>query len=365
MHKNRVFVNNYNCLTASAKSADELFQNIIDGKSGISSDDTYFPSRSVALGVTQESLDEALLEYLGKLLDESNLENFEETLLVIGTSVGGMKRSEETFLKESSYKNINPVLHGIDVINYKISQKFTFKESISFSTACTSSANALGYGYEVIAKKIYKSVIVVGFDTLCKTTVGGFHALGVLSSKQCKPFSKQRDGMNVAEGFAILLLQDEQVNSSVEMCGVGYSSDAFHMTQPNPAGAIKSMQNALASKGLEPKAVDYINAHGTGTLANDASEIEAIGNLFGKDVPISSTKSITGHTLGAAGAIEAIICVMAIQNQMLLPNWNLDEPEVVEMNYIKKAQNKKIHYALSNSFAFGGNNTSLLFGLVT
>lgn len=364
MHKNRVFVNNYDCLTAAANSAERLFKSIVDGKSGISSNNTYFPNKCVGIGVVPANLDEALLKYIGKLLDESNLEDFKGTLLVIGSSVGGMKLSEDTFLNEGSYKNINPALHAIDSINYQISKEYKFKDNISFSTACTSSANAMGYAYEVISKGIHENVLVVGYDTLCKTTVGGFSTLGILSDSVCKPFSKHRKGMNVAEGFAMLLLQSERTSNSVEMCGVGYSSDAFHMTQPNPAGAIKAMQNTLTCKGLEPQDIDYINAHGTGTLANDTSEIEAIGSLFGKDVPISSTKSITGHTLGAAGAIEAIICVMAIQNQMLLPNWNLDEPEVLEMNYIIKPQEKKIRYALSNSFAFGGNNTSLLFGLV-
>jgi len=193
--------------------------------------------------------------------------------------------------------------------------------------------------------------------------VGGFSALGVLSKVTCKPFDKDRDGMNVAEGLGVLLLQHEQSKNCVEVFGVGYSSDAFHMTQPDPNGAKKAMQNALTCKGLKPRDIDYINAHGTGTKANDHSEINAIKSLFGERVAVSSTKSITGHTLGAAGALEAIISAMVLQRQTLVPNSNLNEPEVTGMNYVNEAEKKEINYVLSNSFAFGGNNTSLLFGM--
>lgn len=319
MQTNSVFINHYNAITASAKNAEELFTHICTGVTGIKVDDSYLEGKRVGIGVVQNSLEDNLFVYIQHLLESSKLKNFEDTLLVIGSSVGGMQLSEQIYFKDNSYKNINPALHIIDSIKYKISQKYKFKDDISFSTACTSSANALGYAYEVIKKGIYKNALVIGFDTLCKTTVGGFSSLGVLSSSVCKPFSSNRDGMNVAEGLALLLLEDEANESSVEVCGVGYSSDAFHMTQPNPEGAKKAMQNALACKGLKTEEIDYINAHGTGTLANDKSEIEAIKSLFGSNTPLSSTKSITGHTLGAAGALEAIISVMAIQKQILPP----------------------------------------------
>lgn len=364
MQTNRVFINNYNCLTPAAKNADELFSNICKGISGIRTNKTYFQNKVVSIGIVRDNLEEYLLKYIQNILESSNLENFEETLLVIGSSVGGMQLSEEIYFKENSYKNINPNLHIIDSVRYQISKTYKFKDDISFSTACTSSANALGYAYEVIKKGIYKNALVIGFDTLCKTTVGGFSSLGVLSSSICKPFSVDRDGMNVSEALAILLLQNEPNENCVEVCGVGYSSDAFHMTQPNPEGSKIAMQNALECKGLNPQDIDYINAHGTGTIANDKSEIEAIKAIFNSSTPISSTKSITGHTLGAAGALEAIISVMSIQNQILPPNLDLEEPEVSDMNYVLKTEQKKIKYVLSNSFAFGGNNTSVLLGAV-
>jgi 3-oxoacyl-[acyl-carrier-protein] synthase-1 len=365
MPKNRVFVNNYCSLCAAGDNSQELFESICQGKSGIQTNSSFFEGKSVGLGVVKDDLYDHLLQKIQTILKNSNLENFEETLLVIGSSVGGMKRSEEIYLKENSYKNITPALHTIDAISYTINKKYKFKDDISFSTACTSSANALGYAYEVISKGIYRNVLVVGFDTLCKITVGGFSSLGVLSQFPCKPFDKQRDGMNVAEALALLLLQDEKKQESVEMYGVGYSCDAHHMTQPNPQGlgAISAMQKALTWCELKKEEIDYINAHGTGTLANDSSELNAIKTLFGNSVQVSSTKSITGHTLGAAGALEAIISIMVLQKQIVVPNHLLSESEIDGINYVFKAEQKKINYVLSNSFAFGGNNTSLCFGL--
>ncbi|WP_024954809.1 beta-ketoacyl-[acyl-carrier-protein] synthase family protein [Sulfurospirillum arcachonense] len=364
MQINRVFVNSYRAVCSAALNAEDLFKVVCTQKSGIKTSTTFYADKTVGIGIVKVDLEKSLLEEIGTVLKNSNLDNFEETLLVIGSSVGGMRLSEEKYFQDNSYKNINPALHVIDSISYKISQKYTFKDDLSFSTACTSSANALGYAYEVISKGVYKNVLVVGYDTLCKTTVGGFYALGVLSANRCKPFDKNRDGMNVAEGLGILLLQNKQIDTSVEFCGVGYSSDAFHMTQPNPEGAKKAMQNALTCKGLQPEDISYINAHGTGTKANDSSEISAIESLFGKSVPVSSTKSITGHTLGAAGALEAILSVVSLQKQIIMPNSNLEYPEAEGMNYVLKAEEKEINYILSNSFAFGGNNTSLLFGTI-
>ena len=174
--------------------------------------------------------------------------------------------------------------------------------------------------------------------------------------------------MNVAEGFGILFLQDKKQDSSIEILGVGYSSDAHHMTQPHPngLGAIEAMKNALKDAKLKPDDIDYINAHGTGTYANDFSELTAIKELFkdSKTKPqVSSTKSITGHTLGAAGAIEAIICCMVLKNQTIVPNKCLNEIEIDGINYPMVTSKQDIKYTISNSFAFGGNNTSLIFGI--
>lgn len=368
MHQNRVFVNNYDVVCCAAKSATELFDNIRMHKSGIGIYDGYVENKQVALGKINKDFEisELLEKYCNKILVSSNLVDFHDTLLVVGSSVGGMRTTEDIFFETGSYEKINPKLHNINTIAYILNQRFKFKDDISFSTACTSSANAIGYAYEAIKKGVVSNALVIGFDTLSYTTVCGFDALSVLSSKPCKPFDKERDGMNVAEGLGILLLQDEQLDNSVEVCGVGYSSDAHHMTQPSPdgEGAIIAMKEALKTANLKPEDINYINAHGTGTIANDSSEANAILSLFGKDVNVSSTKSITGHTLGAAGAIEAIVCVMAIQNQVIPPNTSLSNPDNNDLNLVRQQKSANIKYTLSNSLAFGGNNTSIIFGAV-
>ena len=173
-----------------------------------------------------------------------------------------------------------------------------------------------------------------------------------------------REGMNVSEAIAIILLQNEKNEKSIELCGVGYSSDSHHMTQPHPdgLGAINAIQNALDDAKISFKDVDYINAHGTGTIANDNSEANAISSLFPNKPYCSSTKSITGHTLGAAGAIEAIISVMCIQKQIIPPSKNLVNPQRDDILFTNEVVSQELNYVVSNSFAFGGNNTSLIFG---
>jgi len=367
MPKNSVFINSFESVCCAGESSEALFEAICAHQSGIKIFSEFIQNKPIALGKIEKPFSiEVLLELTcKKVLEQSSLENFESTLLVVGSSVGGMQTTESIFLRDHHYKNIDPKLHAIDAIAHILSQHFAFKDDISFSTACTSSANALGYAYEMIAKGVYENVLVVGFDTLSLTTIRGFDALGVLSSRPCQPFDVSRDGMNVAEGIAVLLLQNKPHDKSIELLGVGYSSDAHHMAHPSPdgAGALCAMQKALKCANIQPSEVGYINAHGTGTTANDASEANAIEALFGSSAYVSSTKSITGHTLGASGALEAIICVMALQKQILPPNTNLVESENKTLGFACEAKAQTLRYALSNSLAFGGNNTSLLFGL--
>lgn len=365
----KAFINNYEAVSCAGLNAEQLFASICEKKDCITIDNTYVQDREVAIGKikSDKTFNELLLETVLKVLKNSTLNNFENTLLIVGSSVGGMNETERVFFKDSSYKNIDYRKHPIDAIAYLLKEEFSFYDDISFSTACTSSANALGYAKEVISKGIYKNVLVVGVDALSYTTVCGFSALSVLSSKPCTPFEKNREGMNVAEAIAVLLIQDEKVaSSSVEVCGVGYSSDAHHMTQPHPEGhgAAKAMQNAISDAKIEKEKIFYINAHGTGTMANDSSELNAISSLFNTSKPyVSSTKTFTGHTLGAAGAIEAIISTMALQKQIIPPSKDIKEVEREDVLFSNEVLNKKFSYVLSNSFAFGGNNTSILLGL--
>lgn len=362
---NKAYITTTSIITCGGKNEDELFNNICNQQTGIAVDSTYFNNERVSIGKidSNEYFFDLLIQEVQTILNKSNLNNFEDTLLVIGSSVGGINITESIFIKEGNYTNINPDLHNINTIQHLLEKEFTFKDGISFSTACTSSANGLGYAYEVIKKGIYKNVLVLGVDALSKTTVGGFLSLGVLSQNPCKPFDSEREGMNVSEGIACLLLQDTPSENSVEVSGVGYSSDAYHMTHPHPdgKGAKQAMENALNEASITPSEISYINAHGTGTNANDSAEANAIESLFGNSAYVSSTKSITGHTLGAAGAVEAVISKMILNQQIIPASTFLNNPENKNINLSLETKSSEIEYVMSNSFAFGGNNCSLIF----
>ena len=365
----KAYINNFGTISCAGTTAIELFDSICQKKDTISIDKSYVKDREVAIGKIKSdiSFNDNLKKCCEDVLLNSTLTDFKDTLLIVGSSVGGMTQTEDVFFEDKNYKRINPKNHPIDAIAYYLKQNFSFLDDVSFSTACTSSANALGYAKEVISKNIYKNVLVVGVDSLSYTTVCGFSALSVLSSKPCTPFDKNREGMNVSEAIAVLLIQDEVNNSSIELCGVGYSSDAHHMTQPHPDGngAMNAMKNALDNANITSKDISYINAHGTGTQANDSAELNAICTLFeNTNVKVSSTKSITGHTLGAAGAIEGIISCEVLRNQIIPPNKSLNELDRNEISFPLEVLSENISYVLSNSFAFGGNNTSLVFGVV-
>ena len=365
---NRVYITTTSSVSCAGNNNQELFNNIVKGISGIKQDSDYFHGASPAIGTlkTSNNFNDILITQCMNILEQSSLVNFSDTLLIIGTSVGGMAKTEEIYFKTGSYAQINPQYHYIQSLATVLNSTFDFYDDISFSTACTSSSNAIGYAYEVLSKGLYKNALVVGADSLSKTTVGGFLSLGVLSSEASRPFDVSRKGMNVAEGIACLLLESEAKESSVEVCGVGYSSDAYHMTHPNTEGlgAKNAMKNALISAGLEAGKIDYINAHGTGTQANDSAEAQAIVSLFGMKPYVSSTKSVTGHTLGASGAMEAIISMMIIEEGMLPKNLFLTNAENKEISLLKESKQHNVEYILSNAFAFGGNNCSLIFGKV-
>ena len=328
----------------------------------------YMPQNRAGLGsFAPNEFFSSLVAVTQDVLKKSDLDDFGSTLLIVGSSVGGIGKSEQIFFRDHSYRNINPKEHAISVISDTLERAFGFKGSRSISTACTSSANAMMLAQRLINIGAYENVLVVGADALCYTTVCGFYALGVLSDEQCTPFQKERKGMNVAEGIAAVLLQGVQTDESVELLGSAGSSDAFHMTNPDPeaGGAISCMQKAIENAGIIPTDIDYVNAHGTGTQANDAVEALAVETLLTHSPFVSSTKAITGHTLGAAGALEAIISCEVIKAQRIAPQASLTEAENARVNLPLEAVEKEVRYMISNSFAFGGNNTALVLGRFT
>ena len=207
------------------------------------------------------------------------------------------------------------------------------------------------------------AVITGGADSLCQFTVRGFMALESVASERCNPFSAHRHGINIGEGAALFLMTREP--GPVRLAGWGETSDAHHVSAPEPEGhgAIAAIGHALARAGLTAADIDYVNLHGTATPQNDAMESRAVSTALGTDVPVSSTKPLTGHTLGAAGAVEAIFSIQAIRDNVAPPTLNLENPsrETAIDRVAKVAQQRRIDVALSNSFGFGGTNASVVF----
>jgi len=239
------------------------------------------------------------------------------------------------------------------------------------STACSSGAKALAAARRLIRAGLCDAVIAGGVDTLCQLTVRGFSSLEAVSASRSNPFSKNRKGINIGEGAALFLVTSEV--RGIEISGVGEGSDAYHISAPEPsgAGAVRCMTKALNDAGVVASEVDYVNLHGTATTLNDQMESRAMKEVFGLDVLCSSTKPFTGHTLGAAGAIEAGICWLTLQasDGEFLPVhiWDgVRDPELPSINLVSADSrlDKPLNYVLSNTFAFGGNNISLLLGRI-
>lgn len=237
------------------------------------------------------------------------------------------------------------------------------------STACSSSAKVFGTAQRMIAAGLIDAAIVGGVDTLCLTTIYGFSSLQLVSSNPCRPFDGERDGISVGEGAAFALLEraEQPQDGDILLTGVGESSDAYHMSSPHPEGlgAKAAMAQALQQAGLTPADIDYINLHGTATPSNDAAEGAAVLALFGSATPCSSTKGHTGHTLGAAGGIEALICALALDNGVMPGGVGTQQLDArLQCNYLLATVERPLRHVLSNSFGFGGSNCSLVFSRV-
>ena len=240
------------------------------------------------------------------------------------------------------------------------------------STACSSSAKVFASAERMIRLGLIDAAVVGGVDSLCQSTICGFHSLELTSTAACRPYDQHRDGVSVGEGAAFALLMplhraevEGNDDHTVTLCGYGESSDAHHMSSPHPEGlgAQKAMRQALARAGLAASQIGYVNLHGTATPNNDAAEGAAVLNVLGANVPCSSTKGLTGHALGAAGAVEAIVCIQALQRQTIPGGMNTEvlDPSIA-LNYALRNRPATMDFVLSNSFGFGGSNCSLVFG---
>jgi 3-oxoacyl-[acyl-carrier-protein] synthase-1 len=298
------------------------------------------------------------------------------TGLISATSVGGLDRTEKYYFETSKTSN-NYALMTHD--NGRTTERVAVALGISgyigtISTACSSGANGIMQGARLMEANKLDRVVVGASEPLATFDIKGFSSLNIYDNEICKPFDDNRAGLNLGEGAAYLVLENEQsisVTGNKPLCllsGWNNATDAFHQTASSPdgKGAYLAMINALAKAGIRAENIHYINAHGTGTPNNDLSESMALRNVFGDALPsFSSTKGFTGHTLAAAGAIEAVYCVQSILSQAPLPNLNFSTP-MKETNMTPETSFRptKIDYTLSNSFGFGGNCTCLIFGKV-
>ena len=236
------------------------------------------------------------------------------------------------------------------------------------SSACSSTAKVFGNAARMMAAGVCDAAVVGGADTLCLTTLYGFHSLGLVSRGPCRPYDVDRDGISIGEGAGFALLEKAAglpASDAIVLLGIGESCDAYHMSTPHPEGlgAKLAMQRALDSAGLGPGTIDYINLHGTATKANDVSEDNAVFETFGAATPCSSTKGWTGHLLGAAGITEAIISIIAIKNDFLPGSLHTQNPDAaLKSNYQLENRKARVDRVLSNSFGFGGSNCSLVLG---
>lgn len=296
----------------------------------------------------------------------------ENTAFVSGTSVGGIDKTKEHFDQFDENVALRTYIQAQHpgYTTQKIAEYFGIKEHVTtISTACSSSANAILNGARLIQSGRFNKVIVGGSDCLTKFTLNGFNSLRILSEKAARPFDINRNGLNLGEAAAYLVLEAESNISGqkviAKVSGAGNANDAYHQTasSENGEGAYKAMTAALRSANLNASQIDYINAHGTGTQNNDLAETNSLKRVFAQnEVPdFSSTKTFTGHTLGAAGAVEAIYSILSLQNEQIFTNLNFQD--VMENGLIPVTQKKyrKLDHVMSNSFGFGGNCTSLIF----
>lgn len=302
-------------------------------------------------------------------------EQGDRTGLVIGCSVGGSFDSERflaTLMKQGKMRARPVRYHECASVVDLIAQDFgLYGPSMAVATACSSGALAIATAAELIQSGQADIMLAGGADSLSRMTWGGFHSLLLVDGLGCRPFDASRAGMTLGEGAAVLVLEAEETARQrgatilARLTGWGASCDAHHATAPHPegAGAFSAMQSALRRAGLEPSAIDYVNAHGTGTRDNDLAEAKALKKLFGERVPpFSSTKRFFGHALAASGAIEAVLCVEALRRQKLPPNPGFTTVDpALGIAPVTALRNESLTHVMSNSFGFGGNNSVLVF----
>jgi 3-oxoacyl-[acyl-carrier-protein] synthase II len=312
--------------------------------------------------------------------NQAGWETGENIPLILGTTSGEMPLGE-AYLRKALASPRSNRLQPTRMVHYQAQQSaLELCNALGFSgpvtiiaNACASGANAIGHAWEMVRRGTAQRVLTGGYDALCQLTFAGFDSLQALSVTRCQPFGAGRDGLSLGEGAAVLAIETleqasrRQATILGEIIGYGVATDTHHITQPHPEGkaAVSAMNTACATAGVSPGDVDYVNAHGTGTLHNDSAEGAALLGWAGAragTLPVSSTKAGIGHLLGAAGAVEALVCLMSLREQWLPPQTTVEEVDpACRFRLVRQPEQAKMKVALSNSFGFGGSNATLLF----
>ncbi|MFJ2986699.1 beta-ketoacyl-ACP synthase [Collimonas sp. NPDC087041] len=388
-----LYLNHLGMICPLGDNHAEISRRLFDGDSGVAATARYSAGRELALGCVDAILpgvdalppqqrsrnNQLALAALAQIRPQVDaaLERFgaDRVAVVLGTSTSGIAQSEAAFRHRSA--------HGRFPAEFSYGQQEMGSPAATLaavlgitgpayvhSSACASSSKAIASAARLIRMGACDAVLTGGVDSLCSFTVAGFAALESVSAARCNPFSANRNGINIGEGAALFLMSNEA--STVSLRGWGESSDGYHISAPDPAGggARSAIEQALSRAGISAKQVEYINLHGTATVQNDAMEGRVIAELFGAQTALSSTKPFTGHALGAAGAVEAGLCWLAMQDSnpvgRLPPHlWDgVRDPGLPDLNLIAAGDSlgHPLRWALSNSFAFGGANATLVLG---
>ncbi|MEZ5195756.1 MAG: beta-ketoacyl-[acyl-carrier-protein] synthase family protein [Bacteroidales bacterium] len=394
----RVYVTGIGIVSAIGLNVAENFNSLKALKHGIGKLENFESVHSQSLPVGEIKLtNQQLAERLGieigsdfsrtallgmiaakEAISNAGLTNFDQSNMGIisATTVGGMDRTEMLYRNVTKENRNFIVTHVCGDSTEKIADLLDISGFVStISTACSSSINSVMTGAEMIKNNLLDRVVAGGTDALSKFTINGFNSLMILDKSHNRPFDKSRTGLNLGEGAAFLVLESEQAIKGredkilCELTGYANANDAFHQTasSDNGEGPFLAMSGALEKSGLKAEEIDCINAHGTGTNNNDLTEAIAIKRLFGSKIPpFSSTKPYTGHTLGAAGAVESVFSILSLRYNIVFPTFNFSEhmEEIPLSPETKLMEGLQIKNVLSNSFGFGGNDSSIIFSAV-
>jgi 3-oxoacyl-[acyl-carrier-protein] synthase-1 len=389
-----VYINHLGLICSLGSGPDEVLQGLLEGSvDGMRASETYSPGRSLVCGAVNHELpslkgypprlqsrnNRLLLEALSQIRPavDAAIARYGKSRvgIVLGTSTSGIGEAEDAFVSLAQNASFPPEFH-YGQMEIGMPSEFLAYEldlhgiALTISTACSSSAKALASARRYLDMGLCDAVIAGGADMLCRFTVAGFSALEAISAERCNPMSGNRHGINIGEAAALFLLSRDE--GDLQVLGTGETSDAYNISAPEPMGrgAAEAMRLALEDAHCEADAIDYLNLHGTATPHNDAMESHAVGQIMGLSTPCSSTKSLSGHTLGASGALEAAFCCLLLSDKnpqgKLAPHIfdGVRDPLLPVISLVRPGQNlgRPLRRVMSNSFGFGGSNASLILG---